>query len=858
MANYAALKAAIQQVIKTNGSNEITGALLQQSLLSMINSLGVGYQFVGIATPSTNPGTPDQNVFYIASTAGTYANFGGLVLADGEIAILKYNGAWSKDSTGAASLETVNQLVQNVDKEIGQNTLFDGDVDYSAQGYNRFLVNMVELPMPSKDVILETINTTDCKIAVELYYTDETRTTILKGGNVLMAFHEAKNIYKVRAFFQTADQPIGYVKINVFTKPSVYWDIVNNFIIEQKDKSNTNNDLRWKADIDVGVNLVNPVFVESGKYFKTNGEIATTTIQNYKISGYIPVNGQNIICNGDNASNTSTFVVYDKDYNQLRTQVNSGKQYNYQDGDCYVRITFATSGTCYANYGTTLSQVAFTKYAHYDSLRNELDTKFASVPIENIINGIKTVCVNANEMNAGNPVYYEAIDIDSFLYKSLATTAQVWCASKVFQPDLSLPIRIKARAKLLQGTERKINLWVSPTIAYDSQRTVSYHSFTFPEGVNEMDIEFSFDPQYFIVYKNFTTDFSIWLQSKGDGTTATHIQYDDFAIFQKVGEQVFNNFSGEDLLELLHSIDNALETDVETTDNESIKVAPNGGKFVLQVSNNGDLITIPVIPSKAYFFGNSLLSGNAFGMAASDQYKDYYYLINSFILSKIPSYSSGKNSCSTFEQASTIEAARAQIQSLVANLTGDEKAVFVQIGDNVSQANLTVFSTSFKEFILAIRNACQTARIIIFGCWYSIPARIEILSRVAKETGSLFINITDLNIISNQSYIGAIQLRTYSATWTLENVTSVVDNGEVHSGYAHNITVAFTVSGSSYTATVDCAAYSLDGTTLQYTSDYYIIPNKGIGSHPGDAGFKAITNRILYKTGMVEVENYYN
>lgn len=117
MANYATLKAAIQQVVKTNGNNEITGALLQQSLLAMINSLGAYYQFAGIATPSTNPGTPDQNVYYIASTAGTYSNFGGLILASGEIAILKYNGNWSKDSTGAASLEKVNDLSANFDSE---------------------------------------------------------------------------------------------------------------------------------------------------------------------------------------------------------------------------------------------------------------------------------------------------------------------------------------------------------------------------------------------------------------------------------------------------------------------------------------------------------------------------------------------------------------------------------------------------------------------------------------------------------------------------------------------------------------------------------------------------------------------
>ena len=87
------------------------GEYLNDDILRMVQT---GYKYAGIATPTTNPGTPGQNVFYLASTTGTYTNFGGLVLDDGEIAILKYNGAWSKDSTGAASLEKVNQLDQNI------------------------------------------------------------------------------------------------------------------------------------------------------------------------------------------------------------------------------------------------------------------------------------------------------------------------------------------------------------------------------------------------------------------------------------------------------------------------------------------------------------------------------------------------------------------------------------------------------------------------------------------------------------------------------------------------------------------------------------------------------------------------
>lgn len=100
MANYATLKAAIQNVVKTNGNNEITGALLQQSLLSMITSLGAGCQYMGKATSETTPGTPDQNVFYIAGP-GTYPNFSNAVVNSGFIGVFKYNGSWTIETVQA-------------------------------------------------------------------------------------------------------------------------------------------------------------------------------------------------------------------------------------------------------------------------------------------------------------------------------------------------------------------------------------------------------------------------------------------------------------------------------------------------------------------------------------------------------------------------------------------------------------------------------------------------------------------------------------------------------------------------------------------------------------------------------------
>lgn len=95
MGNYTNLKSTIDTNIKTNGNEEITGAILNTVLNSMVSSLGAGYQFMGVATTSTNPGTPDAKVFYLAYTPGTYTNFNGIVVTG--LCVLKYDTAWSKD-----------------------------------------------------------------------------------------------------------------------------------------------------------------------------------------------------------------------------------------------------------------------------------------------------------------------------------------------------------------------------------------------------------------------------------------------------------------------------------------------------------------------------------------------------------------------------------------------------------------------------------------------------------------------------------------------------------------------------------------------------------------------------------------
>lgn len=135
MGDYATLKAGITANIKQNDSQLITGAVLQGQLLAMVNELGAGYQFMGVATPGTDPGTPDEKVFYIASEAGTYTNFGGIIVAEGEVAILKYDGTWDKEVTGAATIEQLGQLAQEVYDELHTKNYDNIPLENNISGY---------------------------------------------------------------------------------------------------------------------------------------------------------------------------------------------------------------------------------------------------------------------------------------------------------------------------------------------------------------------------------------------------------------------------------------------------------------------------------------------------------------------------------------------------------------------------------------------------------------------------------------------------------------------------------------------------------------------------------------------------
>lgn len=162
MGNYEQLKQAVSNVIKSNGNQEITGAIMQNALLTIISTVGDNATFAGIATPTTNPGTPDQNVFYIASEPGVYSNFGGVELTDQVFIFTNKNGNWVKQDYGIATSAKVSELENYVNTlyiNISQLYPTDGYTNEGASGGNQYSIDEAIQLLRDKgmDSVLETL-----------------------------------------------------------------------------------------------------------------------------------------------------------------------------------------------------------------------------------------------------------------------------------------------------------------------------------------------------------------------------------------------------------------------------------------------------------------------------------------------------------------------------------------------------------------------------------------------------------------------------------------------------------------------------------------------------------------------------
>lgn len=282
MSNYNILKTNIAAQIKQNGTKAITGQILQTHLLSMITSLGAGYQYMGVAALNTNPGTPDYKCFYIATAVGTYSNFGSpaLTVAQGEVAIFYYDTAWHKAVTGAASKADVDALIQTLEGEVSalgqkvdENSL---DIRNKLQ-IQKSISNQYNVPATS--INLFALNT--YTFVVGNSTADSVILRLMSNGTEIYNSGIMSGFPVVKTFTPKKDYENVVLTLGTSGTSTISVDISTDGPQRDSDKrfAELVNSTRTKVILAIG---------QDGKYVKNNG-VVTSTSTTYAISQQIQV-----------------------------------------------------------------------------------------------------------------------------------------------------------------------------------------------------------------------------------------------------------------------------------------------------------------------------------------------------------------------------------------------------------------------------------------------------------------------------------------------------------------------------------------------------------------------------------------
>ena len=332
MSNYNSLKAAIDANIKQNGRQEITGQVLNSVLNQMVTALGAGYQFMGVATPDTNPGTPDAKVFYIANGKGTYTNFGSLEVTEDEVVVLYWDSSWHKVSTGIASQAKLTELNNAIG--LGQELY-----EYENVRYIEVTPKNVPLNKGYKLTLTVSVNNLGSNLLLRGYKTNTVGDT-----DTLLTFTQGttgtKSVILAR----------DYIKADIYASSGT-WS--GSFTIDSYNASI----LKELSDLSISledVQKVKMLYVNANKSLLKNGNL--NDAEGYYTSDFIPIdNIKEFKILGVTETYTTKLCYYDENYVFISAYTNIStnniietiKETDYPTGAKYVRVSNGDSN----NYG---------------------------------------------------------------------------------------------------------------------------------------------------------------------------------------------------------------------------------------------------------------------------------------------------------------------------------------------------------------------------------------------------------------------------------------------------------------------------------------------------------------------------
>ena len=118
---------------------------------NIFNSISKNATFAGIATPTTNPGIPDGPVFYFAIDAGTYINFGGIIVEAEKTAILRWdNGTWLKNDLSFITKDLFETLEQSTECIVIKDIIISSNLNHLSIGDYFIVIKKNEVEVKQK------------------------------------------------------------------------------------------------------------------------------------------------------------------------------------------------------------------------------------------------------------------------------------------------------------------------------------------------------------------------------------------------------------------------------------------------------------------------------------------------------------------------------------------------------------------------------------------------------------------------------------------------------------------------------------------------------------------------------------
>lgn len=214
----------------------------------------------------------------------------------------------------------------------------------------------------------------------------------------------------------------------------------------------------------------------------------------------------------------------------------------------------------------------------------------------------------------------------------------------------------------------------------------------------------------------------------------------------------------------------------------AVLTADNGVKYKLIVGNDGTLSTKNMTPNKVRVFGNSLTATTeGFGLAASDPQHDYYYLMSQYILGKNSRADIQRHGVGEWESGTNSSDRQKAFDDIFKPyLDADTDLVIVQCMENVnSAASQQTLPQDSVTLLQNIKNVSPNAQIIWMYGWWGDRTVFDPAQNACDKVGAKGINLNDIGTQkSMQSYAGQ------SRTLQDGTVRKIQENEASHPGDA--------------------------------------------------------------------------